>query len=38
MTVNPIIIDGEEFAGYAEQLMLEKKITTLLVGSAETGQ
>lgn len=34
MTVNPLIIDGEEFAGYAEQLMIEKKITTLLVGSA----
>ncbi|QEM10059.1 SIS domain-containing protein [Mucilaginibacter rubeus] len=35
MTVNPVIIDEEEFVGYAEQLMLEKKITTLLVGSAE---
>jgi len=35
MTVNPVIIDGHEFVGYAEQLMLEKKITTLLVGSAE---
>jgi arabinose-5-phosphate isomerase len=35
MTVNPVIIDGEEFVGYAEQLMLEKKITTLLVGSLE---
>lgn len=34
MTVNPVIIDEEEFVGYAEQLMLEKKITTLLVGSA----
>jgi arabinose-5-phosphate isomerase len=34
MTVNPLIIDGEEFAGYAEQLMIDKKITTLLVGSA----
>jgi arabinose-5-phosphate isomerase len=33
MTVNPVIIDGDEFAGYAEQLMLEKKITTLLIGS-----
>jgi arabinose-5-phosphate isomerase len=35
MTVNPIIIDGEEFASQAEQLMIEKKITTLLVGSAQ---
>jgi len=34
MTVNPLIIDGEEFAGYAEQLMIDKKVTTLLVGSA----
>lgn len=35
MTVNPVIIDEQEFVGYAEQLMLEKKITTLLVGSAQ---
>ncbi|MGF7037386.1 KpsF/GutQ family sugar-phosphate isomerase [Mucilaginibacter lappiensis] len=35
MTINPIIIDGEEFASQAEQLMIEKKITTLLVGSAQ---
>ncbi|WP_114938093.1 KpsF/GutQ family sugar-phosphate isomerase [Mucilaginibacter endophyticus] len=35
MTVNPVIIDEEEFVGYAEQLMLEKKITTLLVGFPE---
>ncbi|WP_413668214.1 SIS domain-containing protein [Mucilaginibacter sp. Mucisp86] len=34
MTVNPVIINENEFVGYAEQLMLEKKITTLLVGSA----
>jgi len=34
MTSNPIIIDGEEFVSRAEQLMIEKKITTLLVGSA----
>ncbi|SEM71630.1 arabinose-5-phosphate isomerase [Mucilaginibacter gossypiicola] len=34
MTVNPVIIDENEFVGYAEQLMLEKKITTLLVGTA----
>lgn len=36
MTVNPVIIDEHEFVGYAEQLMLEKKITTLLVGSAQS--
>ncbi|MDN5288943.1 MAG: KpsF/GutQ family sugar-phosphate isomerase [Mucilaginibacter sp.] len=35
MTINPMIIDGEEFASLAEQLMIEKKITTLLVGSAQ---
>ena len=35
MTQNPIIIDEDEFASHAEQLMLEKKITTLLVGSAQ---
>jgi len=34
MTPNPIIIDEEEFVSRAEQLMIEKKITTLLVGSA----
>ncbi|MDN3548094.1 KpsF/GutQ family sugar-phosphate isomerase [Mucilaginibacter aquaedulcis] len=34
MTTNPIIIDEEEFVSRAEQLMIEKKITTLLVGSA----
>jgi arabinose-5-phosphate isomerase len=34
MTSNPIIIDGDEFVSRAEQLMIEKKITTLLVGSA----
>lgn len=34
MTENPVIIDEDEFASHAEQLMLEKKITTLLVGSA----
>jgi arabinose-5-phosphate isomerase len=35
MTVNPIIINENEFANQAEQLMLEKKVTTLLVGSAQ---
>ena len=35
MTVHPVIIDGEEFISQAEQLMMEKKITNVLVGSAE---
>jgi arabinose-5-phosphate isomerase len=34
MTANPIIVDGDEFISQAEQLMMEKKITTVLVGSA----
>ena len=33
MTANPVIIDGEEFLSNAEHLMMEKKITTILVGS-----
>lgn len=33
MTANPIIINNDEFISVAEQLMMEKKITTLLVGS-----
>lgn len=35
MTPNPIIIDSDEFVGRAEQIMLEKKITTLIIGSAK---
>jgi arabinose-5-phosphate isomerase len=35
MTLNPIIIDGDEFVGRAEQIMIEKKITTLLIGSSQ---
>lgn len=34
MTVNPVIVDPEEYISQAEQLMMEKKITTVLVGSA----
>ncbi len=34
MTENPIFIDQNEFIHQAEQLMIEKKITTVLVGSA----
>jgi arabinose-5-phosphate isomerase len=33
MTANPVIIDGDEFVSQAEQLMMEKKITNVLVGS-----
>jgi arabinose-5-phosphate isomerase len=35
MTANPVIVNDDEFISNAEQLMMEKKITTLLVGSAE---
>ena len=34
MTTSPVIIDGEEFINNAEQLMIEKKITNVLVGPA----
>lgn len=32
MTANPIIIDADEFIGQVEVLMIEKKITNVLVG------
>jgi arabinose-5-phosphate isomerase len=32
MTANPIIIDGDEFVSQVELLMMEKKITNVLVG------
>jgi arabinose-5-phosphate isomerase len=35
MTANPVIIDGDEYVNKAEQLMMERKITTILVGSVE---
>jgi arabinose-5-phosphate isomerase len=35
LTANPVIIDGDEFVSQAEQLMMEKKITNVLVGSNE---
>lgn len=35
MTVNPIIIDPEEYISQAEQLMIDKKIATILVGSGD---
>lgn len=33
MTANPVIIDADEYINEAEQVMMERKITTLLVGS-----
>jgi len=35
MSQNPVIINGEEFVGQAEKLMMSKKITTILVGNTE---
>ena len=35
MTASPIIIDENEYLNRAEQLMMEKKIATVLVGTAE---
>jgi arabinose-5-phosphate isomerase len=35
MTTSPVFISEDEFIHQAEQLMMEKKITTVLVGSAE---
>ncbi len=35
MTTNPVIIDPEEYISQAEQLMIERKIATILVGSAD---
>lgn len=35
MNPNPIIVDGDEYISGAEQLMIDKKITTILVGSAK---
>jgi arabinose-5-phosphate isomerase len=35
MTVSPIIIDENEFVNQAEALMVDKKITTILVGSID---
>ncbi|MFD2146332.1 CBS domain-containing protein [Mucilaginibacter antarcticus] len=32
MTANPIMIDGDEFVSQVEVLMMEKKITNVLVG------
>jgi len=35
MSKNPVIIDDDEFVNSAENIMISKKITTILVGSAE---
>lgn len=35
MTATPVIVDEETFISNAEQLMMEKKITALLIGSTE---
>lgn len=35
MTVNPIIVEPEEYIHQAEQLMIDRKIATILVGSAQ---
>jgi arabinose-5-phosphate isomerase len=35
MTINPIIVDPEEYIHQAEQLMIARKIATILVGSAQ---
>ena len=36
MTLNPVIVDPEEYINRAEQIMLSKKITTILVGAADS--
>ena len=35
MTINPIIVEPEEYIHQAEQLMIDRKIATILVGSAQ---
>ena len=35
MTINPVIVGPEEYIHEAEQLMIERKIATILVGSAQ---
>jgi arabinose-5-phosphate isomerase len=36
MTENPVIVNPEEYISQVEQLMMEKKITNVLVGDADT--
>lgn len=35
MTANPVIVDPDEYIGQAEHIMMERKITTILVGSVK---
>ena len=35
MTSDPVIIEPDEYIHQAEQLMIERKIATILVGSAK---
>ncbi|MBV8389887.1 MAG: KpsF/GutQ family sugar-phosphate isomerase [Mucilaginibacter sp.] len=35
MTINPVIVEPEEYIHQAEQLMIDRKIATILVGSAQ---
>ncbi|MBS1520623.1 MAG: KpsF/GutQ family sugar-phosphate isomerase [Bacteroidetes bacterium] len=35
MTINPVIVEQDEYIHQAEQLMIERKIATILVGSAQ---
>ena len=35
MTINPVIVEPEEYIHEAEQLMIDRKIATILVGSAQ---
>lgn len=35
MTINPIIVEPDEYIHQAEQLMIDRKIATILVGSAQ---
>jgi arabinose-5-phosphate isomerase len=38
MTVNPVIVDGDQFIKEAEELMMNRKITTVLVGDPDRRQ
>ena len=35
MTINPVVVEPDEYIHQAEQLMIERKIATVLVGSAQ---
>jgi len=38
MNINPVIVEGDNFVNQAEDLMMNKKITTVLVGLAQQRQ